>query len=117
MTEPCAAVLAAVVLGERFGGKKVIGLMLGTIGAVLVITRGEMSSRVLALPTTRGDLFVFASTVNWAIYTILGRETLKRLGSAKATAASMLFGWAMLVPLTIVGGGLVLAGVFTVQQA
>jgi len=32
-----------------------LGLVLGTMGAIVVITRGELSSRVLALPTTRGD--------------------------------------------------------------
>jgi drug/metabolite transporter (DMT)-like permease len=96
-----SAVLAAVFLGEGFGPRKVFGLFLGTIGALLVITRGELSSRVLALPATRGDLLILASTVNWAIYTILGRDTLKRLGSARATAAAMFVGWAMLIPFFV----------------
>ena len=64
-----SSVLAAIFLGEAFGARKVVGLLLGTMGAILVITRGELSSRVLALPTTRGDLFILASTINWAIYT------------------------------------------------
>lgn len=100
-----SAVLSAVVLGESFGTRKVLGLLLGTVGAVLVITRGEISSRVLALPTTRGDLLILASTVNWAIYTILGRRTLKRLGSARATAAAMFVGWAMLIPFFVSTAG------------
>ncbi len=100
-----SAVLSAVVLGESFGARKVLGLLLGTVGAVLVITRGEISSRVLALPTTRGDLLILASTVNWAIYTILGRRTLKRLGSARATAAAMFVGWAMLIPFFVSTAG------------
>lgn len=85
-----SAVLSAVVLRETFGVRKVFGLFLGTVGAVLVITRGEFSSHVLALPATRGDLLILASTINWAIYTILGRDTLKRLGSSRATASMML---------------------------
>ncbi|HEU4680189.1 MAG TPA: DMT family transporter [Gemmatimonadales bacterium] len=96
-----SALLAAMFLGESFGPRKVFGLFLGTVGAVLVITRGELSSRVLALPATRGDLLILASTVNWAIYTILGRETLKRLGSSRATAAAMFVGWAMLIPFFV----------------
>ncbi len=93
-----SSVLSAVFLREKFGARKVLGLFLGTIGAIIVITRGEISSRILALPATMGDLLVLASTVNWAVYTILGRETLKRVGSARATAVTMLAGWAMLIP-------------------
>ena len=100
-----SAVLSALMLHERFGIRKVFGLLLGTVGAVVVITRGEFSSRVLALPTTAGDLLILASTVNFAIYTIVGRSTLKRLGSAKATAAAMLAGWAMLLPFFVRNAG------------
>lgn len=93
-----SAVLATIFLGESFGPRKVAGLFLGALGTLLVITRGELSLRVLALPTTRGDLLVLASTITWAIYTILGRNTLKRLGSTRTTAATMFAGWAMLIP-------------------
>jgi drug/metabolite transporter (DMT)-like permease len=98
-----SAVLAAVFLGEGFGPRKVLGLFIGLAGALLVITRGELSAGVLTLPSTRGDLLVLASTWTWAIYTILGRDTLKRLGSARATAAAMLAGWAMMIPFFIAG--------------
>jgi drug/metabolite transporter (DMT)-like permease len=98
LTPIWSAVLAAVFLGEHFGPRKVLGLFLGAVGALLVITRGELSSAVLALPATRGDLLILASTLTWAIYTILGRDTLKRLGSATATAAAMFAGWAMMIP-------------------
>lgn len=72
---------------------------------MLVVTRGEISSQVLGLPSTKGDLLILASTVNWAIYTILGRDTLKRLGSSRATAAMMLIGWLMLIPFFVTDAG------------
>jgi drug/metabolite transporter (DMT)-like permease len=105
LTPIWSAVLAAVFLGERFGPRKVLGLFLGTVGALLVITRGELSPRVLRLPATRGDLFILASTVTWAAYTILGRDILKRLGSARATAAAMFVGWAMMFPFFVSTAG------------
>lgn len=105
LTPIWSAVLAAVFLGERFGPQKVFGLFLGLVGALLVITRGELSSQVLALPATRGDLLILASTVNWAIYSILGRDTLKRLGSTRAIAAAMFLGWAMLIPFFVSAAG------------
>jgi drug/metabolite transporter (DMT)-like permease len=105
LTPIWSAVLAAVFLGEGFGPRKLLGLLLGAVGALLVMTRGELSSRILALPATRGDLLILASTVNWAIYSILGRHTLKRLGSATATTATMFIGWAMLVPFFVSAAG------------
>jgi drug/metabolite transporter (DMT)-like permease len=98
LTPIWSAVFAAIFLGERFGARKILGLLLGTIGALLVITRGNLSADVLALPSTRGDLLVVASTFTWTIYTLLGRDTLKRLGSARATTAAMFIGWAMMTP-------------------
>ena len=96
-----SAVLAAVFLHETFGARKVLGLVAGTLGAITVITRGQFSAGILGLPATRGDLLILASTVNWAVYNILGRDTLKRVGSARATSSMMLLGWAMLIPFFI----------------
>jgi drug/metabolite transporter (DMT)-like permease len=105
LTPIWSAVLAAIFLGEDFGPRKILGLFIGLIGALLVITRGELSAGVLTLPSTRGDLLVFASTWTWAIYTILGRDTLKQLGSARATAAAMFAGWAMMIPFFVAAAG------------
>jgi drug/metabolite transporter (DMT)-like permease len=100
-----SAVLAAVFLKERFGTRKLFGLILGLGGAIVVISRGRFSSEFLGLPATTGDLLILISTVNWAVYTILGRGTLKRVGSAKASAATMFAGWAMMIPFFAGGAG------------
>lgn len=100
-----SALLSALLLHESFGPRKVVGLLLGAAGALLLVTRGKPSLELLALPSTRGDLLVVASTVNWALYTVLGNRLLKRLGSLPATAWSMLMGWAMFVPLFVQRGG------------
>jgi drug/metabolite transporter (DMT)-like permease len=100
-----SVVLAVIFLGERLGPRLTFGLLLGAIGALLVITRGELSLRVLSLPATRGDLLILASTVNWAIYSVIGRRTLKALGSGRATAFSILAGWAMIVPFFLLSAG------------
>jgi len=100
-----SALLSAVVLREKLGSAKIAGLLLGFAGAALVVTRGKLSGGLLALPTTRGDLLILASTVNWAVYSVVGRRTLARLGSARATAFAMLAGWAMLAPLFVLRAG------------
>jgi drug/metabolite transporter (DMT)-like permease len=101
LTPLWSAVLAAILLHERFGARKVAGLLLGFLGAALVVTHGRVDRGVLALPSTRGDLLMFASTLNWSVYTVIGHPLLKRLGAPRATAGSMFLGWAMLAPLFV----------------
>jgi drug/metabolite transporter (DMT)-like permease len=96
-----SAILAAIFLKERFGAAKIGGMIVATLGALLLITKGRISSETLALPTTKGDLLILASTVNWAVYTVAGRTTLKRVGSERTTSASMLIGFLMLAPFAI----------------
>jgi drug/metabolite transporter (DMT)-like permease len=100
-----SALLAAYFLGETFGARKILGFFLGAAGAALVVTRGDFSAGVLSLPATRGDLLVLITTVNWAIYTILGRGTLKRVGSTKAITAAMFAGCLMLFPFFVASAG------------
>jgi drug/metabolite transporter (DMT)-like permease len=100
-----SAVLAGLFLRERFGAGKVAGLALGFAGAALVVSRGRVTPGILALPGTRGDLLMLASTLNWAIYTTLGHATIRHLGSLRATAGAMFLGGSMLAPLFLRAGG------------
>jgi drug/metabolite transporter (DMT)-like permease len=78
--------------------------VLGFLGGGLVMTRGRLDAALLALPSTRGDLLILLSTVNWAVYSVIGRGSLRRLGAARATAGAMVAGFAMLaVPFAASG--------------
>ena len=100
-----SAILAAVLLRERFGLWKIAGLVGGFIGALLVVTKGDFSARVFGAPSTTGDLMIFLSTINWAVYTVLGHKTIRELGPRRATSGAMLFGALMLAPFFIAGRG------------
>ncbi len=98
-----AAILSAIFRGERFGRWKIAGMVLGLVGALLVVTKGDAAT--LGLPAARGDFLILLSTANWAIYTILGHGTIRDLGAHRATAGMMTLGWLMLVPLFIATKG------------
>lgn len=100
-----SALLAAALGKERFGPLKVLGLGVGFAGALLVVTRGHLGAGFLALPSTKGDLLVLASTVNWAVYSLLGHGTIRELGPTQATAGAMLFGGLLLAPFFLAAGG------------
>jgi len=103
LTPIWAALFAAVRLRERMGAAKLAGLLLGFAGAALVVTRGRLSG-LLALPSTRGDLLILGSTVNWAYYSSLGHPVLRRLGPRHATAGALSFGTLLLLPLVVFTG-------------
>jgi drug/metabolite transporter (DMT)-like permease len=101
LTPIWSALLSAVFLKERFGPMKCAGLLGGFLGALLVISKGRLNRDLLALPSTRGDLLIFLSTINWAVYSVLGLGTVKRLGPLRATTGMMVLGTLMLAPLFI----------------
>ena len=105
LTPLWSAVLSAIVLRERFSAWKIIGLIGGFAGALLVVTRGELSLRVLGRPSTLGDLLIFLSTINWAIYSVIGHDIIRKLGPRRATSGAMLFGAAMLSPFFLAQRG------------
>ena len=93
-----SALLAAMFLRERFGPGKIAGLVLGFLGAAIVVTRGRFEAGLLALPSTQGDLLILLSTLNWAVYTVLGQGVIRNLGSLRAIAGVMLAGFLLLTP-------------------
>ena len=100
-----SALLSAAMLRERFGLLKIAGLVGGFTGAILVVTRGHLGWGTLSLPSTRGDLLILASTVNWAIYSVVGHATIRRLGPRVATSGAMVSGVVMLTPFFVLQRG------------
>jgi drug/metabolite transporter (DMT)-like permease len=100
-----SALLSAALLRERFGAMKIAGLVGGFTGALLVVTRGQLDWGTLSLPSTRGDLLILASTINWAIYSVVGHATIRRLGPRVATSGAMVSGVVMLAPFFVLQQG------------
>ena len=103
---PIWSSLFSVALGkERFGLVKLAGTAGGVGGAILVVCQGKPLGDVLHLPSTHGDFLILASTFTWAVYSVTGHATIKRLGPTRATAGAMLFGWLMFLPLFLPKAG------------
>jgi drug/metabolite transporter (DMT)-like permease len=96
LTPVWSALFAAMHLRERLSLSRLAGLALGFAGALLVVTRGRLDLAVLGFPSTRGDLLLLASTLNWALYSVIGHRVLKQLGALRATAAAMMVGGTIL---------------------
>lgn len=92
--------LAAVFLGERFPRVKAAGVALGFAGA-LVVVAGREGLGALRLPSTRGDLLILASSLNWAVYTLVARSLAVRRDPFRLTVRALSVGAVASVALWI----------------
>lgn len=95
------ALLSRFHLKEPLPARSIAGLVTGFLGVLLIVTNGRVTPELIALPSTFGDVLVFLSTFTWAIYSVIGRGTLRELGSRRATAGVVTFGTLMLFPLFV----------------
>jgi drug/metabolite transporter (DMT)-like permease len=88
------AVLSALFLRERFPTGKVFGITLGLAGALTVVASRGAS---ISLPSTRGDLLILASALNWAVYTLVARRLLARRSPIAITLRTLAIGTPLLL--------------------
>lgn len=77
-------VLAVVLLGERTTRLGWLGICLGLLGVLLVLTRGELQ-RALSFSLNLGELMMIGAIIVWGLYTIIAR----RLGVPAITATAV----------------------------
>ncbi len=72
ITPLVTAVLAFIFLKERIGIRQIAGICLATLGILLLVSRGDLTS--LDWLDSVGDWLVLASAHTWAIYTVVTRD-------------------------------------------
>jgi drug/metabolite transporter (DMT)-like permease len=87
------AILSWLVLKEKLGWLGVSGIALAALGVLLVVSKGNIPALFTGREGTIGDLLVFISAPNWAVYTILSRRELARHPAARMMFYVMLLGW------------------------
>jgi drug/metabolite transporter (DMT)-like permease len=84
-------VMAAIVMKEAINGRQILGLALSMLGVVVVVTGGSWQS-LTHLCFASGDLLILIGNLCWAIYSVMGKRTVKNLSSLQTTAVTMLIG-------------------------
>ncbi len=91
-------VMAIVVLGERTTRLGWLGIGLGLLGVLLVLTRGELE-RVLSLSINAGELLMIGAIVVWGCYTIIARRL--KVPPIAATAVQVAMATVTLAPFAL----------------
>ena len=92
------AVGAGLWLGEVFGKRQVIGVVLALAGVLHVIVRGRWLA-LADLEFVPGDGWVLAATISWAAFALLQKHWPSPLGATARLATICVFGVVTLLPL------------------
>ncbi|MBD3402163.1 EamA family transporter [candidate division GN15 bacterium] len=66
------AVLSYFILKEQIGARQILGIVFATVGILLLVSRGDLTS--LDWLSSIGDWLVLISAHTWALYTIATRD-------------------------------------------
>jgi drug/metabolite transporter (DMT)-like permease len=100
------ALLGRTFLGETLGMHRWAGIALAALGVMLVIGKGSLSGLFSGRSAVAGDYLVLASAPNWAIFSVVSRDGLKRHAAACMMFYVVALGWAFTTPLLLAGPGL-----------
>jgi len=87
------ALLGWLVLKEKLGWLQTAGILLATLGVLLVVSDGDPKAISFKQFGAPGDILVLISSFNWAIFSALSRRGLKSHPAARMMFYVMTFGW------------------------
>ncbi len=99
------ALFSAFLFKERLTFIKILGILVSITGAVVVITKGDITS-VFKDGFGIGEIYIFCTVASWVTYSLLGKTLMKEISPVISVAYSV---WAgtllLLVPAFIEGIG------------
>lgn len=98
LTPIVTALMASLVFRERLGSKRWVGIGVALIGALIVITRGDLAGAIRDIRESigLGEMLMSLAVLNWAAYTLISRKATESMSSIAATTYAALWGLAFL---------------------
>lgn len=87
------AILGWLALKEKLNGLQITGILVATFGVLLIVSKGNLVALFTGEEGTFGDFLILASSLNWAVYTILSRKELAKHPATRMMFFVMLLGW------------------------
>lgn len=95
------AFLGWLTLKERLGWIQGSGIVLATLGVLLIISKGNIPLLLEGRLGQSGDLLALISALTWAMFSILSRPLLQRYSPTTLMFWVMLIGWIFLSPFFV----------------
>jgi len=87
------ALLGWFLLKEKLGPLRILGIIIASLGVLLVVSKGNLSSLMSGKFGTPGDFLILISALNWAVFSVISRRGLERHPPARMMFYVMLCGW------------------------
>lgn len=98
LTPIVTAILAGIIFSERLGLRRWVGIIVALLGAIVVITRGDLVGGITDISQSLGlgELMMLGAVFSWAAYTLISRKVLEALSPIVATTYGTLWGFLFL---------------------
>jgi len=83
-------IISFIVIQEKITIYKILGIVLGAAGAILVISKGKWG---FTLQTIKGDLFIMINAVSYGIYLVLVKSLMKKYNAFTVIKWVFFFGF------------------------
>ncbi len=93
--------LSALLNREKIRGFQLLGLLLGLLGVMIVVSHGSIEA-LLGLQLSHGDLLVTMSSICWALYSVLQRRFASQVPSALLSSMTVGMAAVMMLVLAVV---------------
>ncbi|MGE5650470.1 MAG: DMT family transporter, partial [Bacillota bacterium] len=88
-------VLSALINREPIARRQAIGLLLGLIGVIVVVSKGSWHA-LAAMSFSTGDLLVFLGSLGWAAYSVIPKRFVHGLSTMQVTGSTITGGAALM---------------------
>ncbi|WP_404976948.1 MULTISPECIES: DMT family transporter [unclassified Acidovorax] len=98
LTPVVTALLASLVFRERLGLQRWAGIGIALIGALIVITRGDLAGAIRDISGSigPGEMLMSLAVLNWAAYTLISRKATESTSPIACTTYATLWGLAFI---------------------
>lgn len=98
-TTPLMILLLSSIIYKTFISKlQVFGVVVSTLGVVFLVLKGDFLN-ILSLDYHEGDFYIIASSLAWALYSLLVKLKPKELNFFEFFVIIVIFGFILLLPL------------------
>ncbi|MFT6633374.1 MAG: drug/metabolite transporter (DMT)-like permease [Bacteriovoracaceae bacterium] len=103
-TNPAVITLfAAIFLGESLSIRKALGAFIALLGAVIVVSDGDLF-KLFGGAFGLGDVFLIFAVCSWAAYTLFGKIVLRKMTPLITTTWACILGTILLLPFALQNG-------------
>lgn len=93
--------LSALVLKERFFGRRIMGILLGLMGALGVILYGAYVADKTIEASPRGDTFILINATSYALYLVFVKPLMAKYSPLTVISYVFLFGCMFILPYSL----------------